>query len=407
MEKKVSCRRAVGIGVLASVTCSLITGLAVSYFSSGSAQASAELQPIVSQLNEVQQLVDDKFVGEYDMDQVEDYVLTGYISGLGDRWSYYMSEEAYEEYQTSNKDTRIGIGITVTMVKQDDDSEALEVQTVAVGSPAADAGFGSYDRVIGVDGKSVAELGGYEKAVDAVRGDPGTDVVLTVVDYDTGETRDITVTRGEFPQVYVTSRVMDGDTGYVKIDRFASETDEQFIEAVDQLQKQGVKKLVFDLRNNPGGSLSSLVNCLDYLLPEGKIITLDSKDGEEEVYESDADEIDLPMSVIVNTESYSAAEFFAEALREYDKAQIVGEATFGKGYSQIVYPLSNGGAVGLSSSCYYTPDGTSLIGKGVQPDVECSLTAEQLERYYVLSDEEDTQLQAALEAVDEKQSENP
>ena len=113
------------------------------------------------------------------------------------------------------------------------------------------------------------------------------------------------------------------------------------------------------------------------------------------------------MAVIVNTESYSAAEFFAEALREYDKAEIVGEATCGKGYSQIVYPLSNGGAVGLSSSCYYTPDGTSLIGKGVTPDVECSLTEEQLERYYVLSDEEDTQLQAALEAVDEKESPNP
>ena len=407
MEKKVSRRRAVGVGVLASVTCSLITGLAVSYFSSGSAQASEELRPIVSQLNEVQQLVDEKFVGEYDMDEVEDYVLTGYVSGLGDRWSYYMTEEAYEEYQTSNKDTRVGIGITVTMVKQEDDSEALEVQTVAAGSPAEAAGFGSYDRVVGVDGKTVDELGGYEKAVDAVRGDPGTDVVLTVVDYDTGETRDITVTRGEFTQIYVTSRVIGGDTGYVKIDRFASETDEQFIQEVDKLQEQGVKKLVFDLRNNPGGSLSSLVNCLDYLLPEGRIITLDSKDGKEEVYESDADEVDLPMAVIVNTEAYSAAALFAEALREYDKAEIVGEVTCGKGYSQIVYPLSNGGAVGLSSSCYYTPDGISLIGKGVTPDVECSLTEEQLERYYVLSDGEDTQLQAALEAVDEKESPNP
>ncbi|MDO5547656.1 MAG: S41 family peptidase [Eubacteriales bacterium] len=402
MDNMVSRKKAVGIGVLAAVTCSLVTGLTVAYVSSGAAQASEELKPIVSQLNEVQQLVDEKFVGEYDLGDVEDYVLSGYVSGLGDRWSYYMTEEAYEEYKTDNKDTRVGIGITVSLLTQDDGSEALEVQTVAVGSPAEEAGFGSYDRVIGVDGSSIAELGGYEEAVDAVRGDPGTEVVLTVVDYDTGKTRDITVTRGEFEQIYVTSRVIDGDIGYVKIDRFASETDEQFIAAVDDLQEQGVSKLVFDLRNNPGGSLASLVNSLDYLLPEGKIITLNAKDGTEEVYESDADEVDLPMAVLVNADSYSAAEFFAEALREYDKAQIVGETTSGKGYSQIVYPLSNGGAVGLSSSCYYTPDGTSLIGKGVEPDVECSLTDEQLEHYYTLSDDEDTQLQAALDAVNEK-----
>lgn len=402
MDKMISRKKAVGIGILAAVTCSLVTGLTVSYVSSGAAQAADELKPVVSQLNEVQQLVDEKFVGEYDMGDVEDYVLTGYISGLGDRWSYYMTEEAYEEYKTDNQDTRVGIGVTVSLITEDDGSEVLEVQTVSVGSPAEKAGFGSYDRIVGVDGSSIEELGGYENAVDAVRGDSGTDVVLTVVDYDTGETRDITVTRGEFEQIYVTSRVMDDDVGYVKIDRFASETDEQFIAEVDKLQEQGVTKLIFDLRNNPGGSLDSLVNSLDYLLPEGKIITLDSKDGSEDVFESDADEVDLPMVVMVNEDSYSAAEFFAEALREYDKAQIVGEKTSGKGYSQIVYPLSNGGAVGLSSSCYYTPDGTSLIGKGVEPDVECSLTEEQIERYYVLSDEEDTQLQAALDAVNEK-----
>lgn len=402
MEKQISCKRALGIGVLAAFTCSLITGLTVARFSAGTAQVSAELQPIISELNEVQKLVDKKFVGEYDQSELEDYVLTGYVSGLGDRWSYYLTEESYETYQTNNEDTRIGIGVTVSSMVRADESEALEIQTVAAGSPAEAAGLGSYDQIIGVDGQTIEECGGYNDAVDAVRGDTGTDVVLTIVDYDTGKTRDVTVTRDEFEQIYVTSRVIDGDTGYVKIDKFASETDEQMIAAVDELQEEGVQKLVFDLRGNPGGSLNSLVKILDYLLPEGNIITLTSKDGSEEVYQSDAAEVDLPMAVIVDADSYSAAEFFAAALQEYGKAQIVGEKTCGKGYSQIVYPLSNGGAVGLSSSCYYTPNGSSLIGVGVEPDVECSLTEEQKERYYVLSDEEDTQLQAALDAVNEK-----
>ena len=402
MDRLVSRKKAIGIGALAAITCSLVTGLVVSYVGSGSAQAAGELQPIVRELNEMQQLVDKRFVGEYDMGDVEDYVLTGYVEGLSDRWSYYLTPEAYEEYLLDNKDTRVGIGVTVSSMTQEDGTDALEVQTVAIGSPAEKAGFGSYDRIIAVDGKTIKELGGYNAAIDTVRGDAGTDVVLTVIDYETGETTDITVTRGEFEQIYVTSRIIEDDVGYVKIDRFASETDEQFIAAVDELQEQGVKRLIFDLRDNPGGSLDSLVNSLDYLLPEGKIITLDSKDGSEDVFESDADEVDLPMVVMVNEESYSAAEFFAEALREYDKAVIVGEKTVGKGYSQIVYPLTNGGGFGLSSSCYYTPDGTSLIAVGVEPDVACSLTNKQKARYYVLTDEEDPQLQAALDAGNEK-----
>ncbi len=399
-QNKISKKKAIRYGILAAVGCSVLTGAAATIITLHVAGVPDEMKTLVSTMKEMQTIVDKRFVGEYTMKGVEDYALSGYVEGLGDRWSYYLTPEAYEEYRKDNQDTRTGIGVTVSpSYDEDNNVDALVVQTVAVGSPAEQADFGPYDRIVAVDGKTIEELGGYDETVDTVRGDAGTEVTLTCVDYDTGETEERTLTRAEFEQIYVTSDVIDGSVGYIRIDRFAAETDEQFLETVEELQQQGVESLVFDLRDNPGGSLDSLVNCLDALLPEGTIITLESKNGKEEKYTSDAKEVDLPMAVIVNEDSYSAAEFFAEALREYDKAQIVGEKTCGKGYSQITYELNNGGALALSSNCYYTPDGKSLIGIGVEPDVICSLTKQQEAKKYVLTADEDSQIQAALDTL--------
>ena len=157
--------------------------------------------------------------------------------------------------------------------------------------------------------------------------------------------------------------------------------------------------MLFDLRNNPGGQLTALVNCLDRLLPEGKIISLKDKAGKTEEYTSDANAVDLPMAVLVNADSYSAAEFFAAALQEYGKATIVGEKTVGKGHSQQGFELSNGGCLNISTHCYYTPKGVSLIGKGVTPDKQADLSDEKKEHFYVLRDSEDDQLQAAISVL--------
>ncbi len=404
MDKKmVSRRKAVALGVCGAVLCSAVTGVTVSRLGNRSA-AKQELASVTGTMAEMQTLVDKYFVGDYQMSDVEDYVLSGYVSGLGDRWSYYMSPESYQQYQVDAKDTRVGIGVTVRPEYADKKDEskctALVAQTVQRGSPAEKAGFGSYDKVIAVDGKAIRDFDSYADAVDAVRGDEGTDVTLTVEDYDKGETVDWTITRAEFDQIYVNSHKINDDTAYVQITEFASQTDEQFIETMDNLTGDGVKNVVFDMRNDPGGSLNSLVNTLDYLLPEGDIITLKDKQGNLiEQYTSDEKHCEMNMAVMVNADTYSAAEFFAEALREYDMAQIVGEKTVGKGYAQIVYPLSNGGAVGLSSECYYTPKGDSLIGVGVTPDVEIKLTKKQLAHFYTLTDEEDSQIQAALDTL--------
>lgn len=224
-------------------------------------------------------------------------------------------------------------------------------------------------------------------------------MTLGVRRYETEEEKAITVTRAEYDQIHVTSRMLDNNIGYICIERFTDQTDEQFQKALDSVMEQGAEKLIFDLRNNPGGQLTALVNCLDTLLPEGKIISLKDKAGKTEEYTSDANAVDLPMAVLVNADSYSAAEFFAAALQEYGKATIVGEKTVGKGYSQQGFELSNGGCLNISTHCYYTPKGVSLIGKGVTPDKQADLSDEKKEHFYVLRDSEDDQLQAAISVL--------
>ena len=395
MKHTVSLQRAVAVGALAAVTCSLVTGMAVY----GATHPSGELAEIYQALEEVQEIVDSQFVGEYDMGEVRDYVLTGYAEGLGDRWTSYMTEEYYQSYLDSAAESTVGIGVTVSAKTRDDESTVLRVESVAHGSPAEEAGIGAYDEITAVDGKTVDELGGYEDAVDAILGEEGKRVTLTIQSYATGNSTDIAVTRQEYEQIHVTARMLEDNIGYISIDRFTDQTDEQFLDELEEMQEAGAESLIFDLRNNPGGQLAALVNSLDPLLPEGDIISLKNKEGKTETYTSDADDLKLPMADIVNEESYSAAEFFAAALQEYGKATVIGEKTCGKGYSQQGFPLSGGGCLNISTNCYYTPKGESLIGKGVTPDVEISLSDDKTERFYVLEDSEDDQLQAAIGAV--------
>ncbi|MGM9648910.1 MAG: S41 family peptidase [Butyricicoccaceae bacterium] len=347
---------------------------------------------------ELQGLIDQKFVGEQDKQGSIDGALAGYVDGMGDRWSYYMSAEEYEEHLEKQKVSGVGIGVNVVY---DESAKNLCVLQVFEDSPAEGAGLQPYDRITAVNGVTVAESG-YEQAVDSVRGEIGTDVALTVLRAETEREEEITITRQEYAHKYLNYHMMsDGTTGYVQIERFLQETGEYFIDAMKALEAQGAEQYVFDLRNNPGGQLSSLVECLDYLLPEGRIITLEDADGNvTSEFNSDADCVDAPMSVIINEDSYSAAEFFAAALQEYDQAEIVGEQTCGKGYSQQTFALSNGAAVALSTHCYYTPNHVSLIGKGVMPDVACELSAEEIEHFYALTDEEDSQIAAAKKALE-------
>ena len=216
-----------------------------------------------------------------------------------------------------------------------------------------------------------------------------------------GQELTLPVTRAEVKTPVATYEMLENKVGLISIVNFDSRCAEETIAAIEALLAEGAEKLIFDVRNNPGGYAREMVKVLDYLLPEGELFrTVDYK-GTENVDRSDEKYLDIPMAVLVNADSYSAAEFFAAALSEYDAAVVVGESTSGKGYFQYTYELDDGSGVGLSVGKYYTPNGASLEKVGITPDVTVNVTDEQaMQIYYgTLEPAEDPQLQAAVEAL--------
>ena len=342
-------------------------------------------------------LIRTSFVGEYEESDVIDNAMAGMIAGTGDRWSYYLSPESYQAEMEHRANAYVGIGVTVDYSRE----EGLSIVGVTAGGPAEEAGLQPGELITAVDGVSAAGED-REEAIDLIQGEEGTTVVLTVQD-EAGTEREVTVERRNIESDPVSYEMLEGDVGYVQISNFFSRSADGLKAAVDDLQSRGARALVFDVRNNGGGYLDELTAMLDYLLDEGPILQTRSHTGAEEVVESDAACVDLPMAVLVNADTYSAAEIFAGELQERGVGVIVGVPTSGKGYSQQTFLLPNGGAVGLSTAAYFTGEGVSLIGTGLTLDREVALTEEQAAQLAAgtLEHGEDPQLQAALELLQE------
>jgi carboxyl-terminal processing protease len=349
---------------------------------------------IYGKIGEIRRTVDAYYVGEYDAQDAVDLAAAGFVVGIGDRWSSYMSAEEYEEYQLSFSGQSFGIGLYTAY---DASENKLRIVEVFPGSDGEALGLKKGDLIVGAEGKTL-DKDGYSETIAAVSGDEGTMAHITIQRAQTGETETVEMERKTVEATMASGWMLsDGKTGFVRIYNFRRGSETQIEQAVQRLTEQGAERLVFDVRNNPGGSVDSVCKALDRLLPEGKIMTLRTKAGKETVYTSDQDEVGLPMAVLVNADSISAAEFFAAALQEYGKAVIVGEQTIGKGYSQQNYELSDGSALHLSDQEYFTPNGKSLIGTGIQPDVPSS-APEGFDLYFA-DEQEDAQLQAALAAL--------
>lgn len=356
-------------------------------------QAEAE---IYGKIGDIRRTIDAYYVGEYDEQDAVDMAAAGYVAGIGDQWSTYMSKESYDEYKLSFSGQSFGIGLFTSYVA---DKNELRIVEIFPGSDGETLALQKGDLILGAEGKTM-DKDGYTEVVNAIAGEEGTKAQVTIYRTATGQTETVEMERKTTEQVMATGWMLeDGKTGMVRIYNFRKGSETQMIDAVDALIEQGAERLVFDVRNNPGGSVESVCDALDYLLPEGDIMTLRTKGGDETIYRSDADEINLPMAVLVNADSISAAEFFAAALQEYDKAIIVGGQTMGKGYSQQNYVLSDGSALHLSDQEYFTPQGKSLIGTGVTPDVPTD-APEGFDLYFA-AEEDDPQLQAALSALDD------
>lgn len=323
----------------------------------------------MTKLDHLESLIVERFIGEADRTAIEDAAAEAMVDALGDRWSYYIPASEYAAYLEQMQNAYVGVGITIQL---DPEGRGFLVLDVTEGGPAEAAGVLADDILTAVEDTSTVGLD-INATRDLVRGKEGTFVRMTFL--RGGEELTLSVERRRIETAVAEWQMLPGDVGLVKIVNFDQRCAQETIRGIEELLEQGARALIFDVRGNPGGYASEMVKVLDYLLPEGDLFRTVDFEGRETLDTSDAAFLDIPMVAIVNGESYSAAEFFAQALREYDAALVVGEKTCGKGYFQYTYELGDGSAVGLSVGKYFTPKGLSLAQVGVTPDVEIPMDA--------------------------------
>lgn len=351
-----------------------------------------------SKLSQLENLITDCFVGDVDPVELEDAAAHAMVMATGDQWSYYIPADEYASYLEQANNAYVGIGVTIASQVE---GEGIAIRQVDPTGGAYEAGIQAGDIMVEVEGQKVAEIG-LDGMSALIRGEENTQVEIKVL--RAGEYLTFQVTRRTIIITVAEGQMLQDNIGLVTIYNFDARCAQETLDAVKMLVEQGAKALIFDVRFNPGGYKAELVEILDYLLPEGPVFRSETYDGKESVSESDAQCLEMPMAVLVNGESYSAAEFFAAALDEYDWAVVVGEPTVGKGYFQTVFELDDGSAVGLSIGKYFTPNGVSLaeVG-GLKPEIQLELDEETVAKLYAgeLAPEDDPHIQAAIAALNE------
>ncbi len=359
-------------------------------------------------LEDVKSLIRENYIGEVDESKLNDAIMNGYLAGIGDKYARYISAEEFTEWQLNENGRSVGIGVQVIY---NEELAALEIVRILPDSPAEKAGLAVGDLITAVENQTVRDTG-YEQVRQLMKGEPDSEVSLSVI-RDLSQQLDFKLKRAEVATVSVTAHLFqnaDGsvsDVGVIRIYEFNKTTPEQFKTAVEQLQAEGATRFVYDMRNNPGGELSSVVSILDDLLPEGPIVHLTDKAGEKKTETSDADFLDVPCCVLVNGNTASAAELFTAALKDYAakgavRATVVGTQTYGKGTAQTVIRLSDNSAISISTKMYDPPYSGNYEGVGILPDQEVPLSEEAKNmNFYKLTDATDNQLQEAVSVLAE------
>ncbi len=393
MNKKISLGVAVALMVLAAtVTFTITTVFSQDRFNSMVFNLS-EREAMYNKLAEVDGIVRGNYNGEIDETELTDDLISGYMDGLGDNYAEYISALDVEATQNSNAGVLVGIGIEM----KQDSSGYIVVTDVYDDSPAAEAGILVGDLIIQIGEEDVTTIP-FSEISDRFAGEIGSTVEVVVRQ----GTQDVSfvLTRKKIDVQSVRSEVLEGGIGYIKIKGFTDSAWTQFDEAVNSLLSQNVSGIIFDLRNNGGGVIDPTIKMLDKILPEGELMSKTLKDGTTEVmYESDAASVDLPMTILVNEGTASAAELFAAALRDFNKASLVGVNTYGKGVMQQMYMLNDGSAIDFTIAKFNPPSRQNFDGVGLKPDYEVELTPEQLEDLYKLDETNDPQLQKAIEVI--------
>lgn len=351
-----------------------------------------------NKLEDLENLILTSFAGDADKTKIEDAAADAMVNAMGDRWSYYIPAAELPSFLENSENAYVGIGVTVQATE---DNSGLMVIAVQPGGPAEEAGVQVGDVIIQVDGESAQDRTVTEISA-MIKGEEGTVVSITVL--RSGEGITMTVARKRMETTVASSKLLNEHVGLVTIQNFDERCADETIAAIKALLNQGADMLLFDVRNNPGGYVDELTKVLDYLLPEGNLIRTVGTDGSDETVTSDADCVKVSMAVLVNENTYSAAELFAVDLSEYGVARIFGQKTSGKGFFQQVFQFSDGSAAGISVGRYYTSQGNNLEGIGLTPDEEIKLDDESEALLYngMLEPENDAQLQAALSYLMDK-----
>lgn len=354
-------------------------------------------QETADKIDEVSQYMNLYYYEEYNLDDIRTSMIKGIVSGLGDPYSVYYTPEEYQSLQESTSGNYYGIGAGLT---QDKDTMEVSITKIYKGTPSEEAGLLKGDIIKTVAGTEATSME-LSELVKMIRGEEGTTVTIEIYRPSTEENLTFEVERRDITLPSVESKMIDGEIGYIQISEFQTTTAEQFETQLSELEQKGMQGLIVDVRGNPGGLLSSVTTILDRLLPEGVLVSTKDKNGYEDSISSDANCVNYPIVVLVDENSASASEIFAGAIKDYEYGTIVGTKTFGKGIVQSIFPLSNGDAIKITTSKYYTPNGNYIHGVGIEPDVEIEYeyTGDVNAEYDMTYD---NQLQKGLELIKEE-----
>ena len=348
-------------------------------------------------LAELLNVIDTAYIGDADPTVMTDAAAAAMVEASGDRWSYYVSAAEMEEFSTMKENVFGGIGVSIVYQNAD---EGILIETVDPGGSAQKAGIHPGDIIIEAGGQSLIGVDP-STAASFIRGEIGTDVIIKVL--RDGEELTFTVKRAKIEETVAAGVLLEGNVGYIVIQNFNDRCASETIACIEELIEQGATKLLFDVRFNPGGYVSEMVDLLDYLLPEGDLFVSEDYTGVKQTDTSNPSCLRMPMAVLINAYTYSSAEFFAAVLEEYEWAFTVGEHTVGKGNYQITIPLSDGSAVSLSVGRYYTPIKGIWLEEsgGLAPTIEVEVDEETLAYIYagLLDPMKDPQVLAALEGL--------
>lgn len=368
------------IAVLLIAIISSISTLGLIYYALGfNEQGFSNLMRFIT----AYRFIETKYVNDTDDVKLIDGAIDGMVKSLNDPHSNYLSPKMYKTLMEQTEGSFAGIGVVMGM----DNEQKIHIVGIMENSPGQKAGLQEGDEILAVDGVPVTQMA-FDEVAAHVRGQAGTDVVLTIMRDNANQ--DITITRDNIKLKTVGHKMLDNNIGYIQIVSFSEDTANEFNEAYNDLKNQGMKALVLDLRNNPGGLLTTCVEIAKKLVPKGEIVSIVDKQGNKETYSSSLEAPEYPLVVLINKNSASASEILSGAIQDTKAGTIIGNTSYGKGSVQTILLMFEDDAVKLTIAKYYTPSGRSIDGTGITPDIEINLDENATS---------DTQLDKALEVL--------